>query len=109
LPSLVSLAGEPRLPVRHMLAGEPPFTGPSAQAILARHATDPVPPVATVPSTVPPGLDRALAKAMTKVPADRYGPHVPASYRTAAMIPSTTVLKISYQCTSASSRVKPLG
>jgi len=56
----------------HMVVGEPPFTGPSAQAILARHALDPVSPVSTVRSTVPLGMDRALAKALAKVPADRY-------------------------------------
>jgi serine/threonine-protein kinase len=28
-----------------MLAGNPPFTGPTVQAILARHAVDPVPPL----------------------------------------------------------------
>jgi serine/threonine-protein kinase len=56
----------------HMIVGEPPFTGPSAQAILARHAVDPVSPVSTVRSTVPLGMDRAIAKALAKVPADRY-------------------------------------
>src|SRR6058998_1308719 len=31
-----------------MLAGQPPFTGRSAQAVLARHTLDPVPPLRTV-------------------------------------------------------------
>src|SRR5207253_2378003 len=39
-----------------MLAGAPPFTGPTAQAILARHAVDPVAPIRTVRETVPPGV-----------------------------------------------------
>ncbi|UCD25496.1 MAG: protein kinase [Gemmatimonadota bacterium] len=56
----------------HMVVGEPPFTGPSAQAVLARHAVDPVSPVSTVRSTVPVGVDVVLAKALAKVPADRY-------------------------------------
>ena len=55
-----------------MLAGAPPFTGPTAQAILARHAVDPVPPIRTVRETVPPGVERAVLKALAKVPADRY-------------------------------------
>ena len=38
--------------------GEPPFTGPTAQAILARHAVDPVPPLRTVRSTISPALER---------------------------------------------------
>ncbi len=56
----------------HMVVGEPPFTGPSAQAILTRHAIDPVSPLSTVRSTVPLGMDRAVAKALAKVPADRF-------------------------------------
>jgi serine/threonine-protein kinase len=56
----------------HMVVGEPPFTGPSAQAVLARHAIDPVSPMSTVRSTVSPGIDQAVMKAMAKVPADRY-------------------------------------
>jgi serine/threonine-protein kinase len=56
----------------HMVVGEPPFTGPSAQAVLARHAIDPVSPLSTVRSTVPAGIDQAVATALAKVPADRH-------------------------------------
>ncbi len=55
-----------------MLAGQPPFTGPTAQAILARHAVDPVPSLRTVRSTVGQGLSRVVNRALAKVPADRY-------------------------------------
>ncbi|HEX6433485.1 MAG TPA: protein kinase [Gemmatimonadales bacterium] len=55
-----------------MLAGEPPFTGPTAQAILARHAVDPVPNLRTIRPNVPPALQRVVAKALSKVPADRF-------------------------------------
>src|SRR2546425_124715 len=55
-----------------MLAGTPPFTGPTAQAILARHALDPVAPIRTVRGTVPSGVERAVLKALAKVAADRY-------------------------------------
>src|SRR3989442_1282775 len=55
-----------------MLVGAPPFTGPTAQAILARHAVDPVAPIRTVRDTVPPGVERAVLKALAKVPADRH-------------------------------------
>jgi tetratricopeptide (TPR) repeat protein len=55
-----------------MLAGEPPFTGPTAQAILARHAMDPVPSLRTVRSTVSQELERAVKRALAKVPADRF-------------------------------------
>src|SRR5881628_2551254 len=58
--------------VYEMLAGAPPFTGPSAQAILARHAIDPVAPIRTVRGTVDEGIERAVLKALAKVPADRH-------------------------------------
>jgi eukaryotic-like serine/threonine-protein kinase len=58
--------------VYEMLAGEPPFTGPSAQAILARHALDPVPRLRTVRSAVPEHTERAVTRALGKVPADRF-------------------------------------
>ena len=58
--------------VYEMLAGEPPFTGPTAQAIAAKAATDaPRPLVAGRPS-VPTWVDRAVAKALAKLPADRF-------------------------------------
>jgi serine/threonine-protein kinase len=55
-----------------MLAGAPPFTGPTAQAILSRHAVDPVPPLRTVRSTVPEAVASAIERALAKVPADRF-------------------------------------
>jgi eukaryotic-like serine/threonine-protein kinase len=55
-----------------MLAGAPPFSGPSAQALLARHAMDPVAPIRTVRGTVPASVERAVLRALAKVPADRY-------------------------------------
>ena len=58
--------------VYEMLAGEPPFTGPSAQALLARHSLDPVPSLRTVRATIPEGVQRAVERALGKVPADRF-------------------------------------
>ena len=55
-----------------LLAGQPPFPGPTAQAVLARHLADPVPPLRTVRPTVPVGVERAVFKALAKVPADRF-------------------------------------
>ncbi len=55
-----------------LLAGQPPFPGPTAQAVLARHLADPVPPLRTVRPTVPLSVERAVLKALAKVPADRY-------------------------------------
>jgi tetratricopeptide (TPR) repeat protein len=55
-----------------MLAGVPPFTGPTAQVILARHAVDPMPSLRTVRATVPKTVERAIARALAKTPADRF-------------------------------------
>ena len=55
-----------------MLAGEPPFTGPTAQAMMARHAMDPVPSLHTIRSTIPSALQQVLNRALAKVPADRF-------------------------------------
>jgi serine/threonine-protein kinase len=58
--------------VYEMLAGGPPFTGPSAQALQARHALDPVPPLRTIRPGLPAAVDRAVGKALAKAPADRF-------------------------------------
>ena len=58
--------------VYEMLAGDPPFTGSTVQAVLARHLSDPVPPIRSVRPQLQRGLDRTLTKALAKVPADRY-------------------------------------
>src|SRR2546429_384191 len=56
-----------------MLAGEPPYTGPTAQALIAKVMVDPVPAVRRLRPAVPPGVDQALLKALAKTPADRFG------------------------------------
>jgi len=55
-----------------MLAGEPPHTGPSAQAILVRILTDVPPSLTTLRHAVPPHVEAAVAKAIEKLPADRF-------------------------------------
>jgi eukaryotic-like serine/threonine-protein kinase len=55
-----------------MLAGEPPFTGRTAQQILARHAVDQVPSLHTVRQTVPSAVEQAITRSLAKVPADRF-------------------------------------
>jgi TolB-like protein/Tfp pilus assembly protein PilF len=54
-----------------MLAGEPPYTGPTAQAVIAKRLSEPVPHLGAV-RAVPPGLEAAVTKALAKVPADRF-------------------------------------
>ena len=55
-----------------MLAGEPPYTGASAQALIAKRFTDPVPRVRRLRATVPVAVDQALLKALATAPADRF-------------------------------------
>jgi len=55
-----------------MLAGDPPFTGWSAQAILARQMLEPVPRLRTVRETVPAWVEQAVARALARAPADRF-------------------------------------
>ena len=55
-----------------MLAGEPPYTGPTAQAIMARRFTGDVPRVREARSTVPQAVEQALVKVLARVPADRF-------------------------------------
>ena len=59
--------------VYEMLAGEPPHTGPTAQAVIAKLLTERPTRIRTVRDTVPEGMDTAVAKALAKVPADRFG------------------------------------
>jgi serine/threonine protein kinase len=47
-----------------MLAGEPPFTGLTPQAILAKRVLDPTPHVRRLRESVPEGLERTLMKAL---------------------------------------------
>ncbi len=55
-----------------MLAGEPPFTGPTAQAIVARVMTAEPPDLASLRKTVPEHVAAAVDTALQKLPADRF-------------------------------------
>jgi eukaryotic-like serine/threonine-protein kinase len=55
-----------------MLAGEPPFTGPTVQAILAKRLSSPAPSVRFLREGVPASIDAAIARALARVPADRF-------------------------------------
>jgi TolB-like protein/Flp pilus assembly protein TadD len=58
--------------VYEMLAGEPPYTGPTPQAIIAKRFSDAVPRVRRVRPSVPEHLERAVMQALAPVPADRF-------------------------------------
>ena len=56
-----------------MLVGEPPFTGPTAQAIVARVVTESPRPLLPQRHTIPPQVEAAVMIALEKLPADRFG------------------------------------
>jgi eukaryotic-like serine/threonine-protein kinase len=55
-----------------MLTAEPPFTGATAQAIIARVLTEEPRPLAPQRRTIPPHVEAATLKALAKLPADRF-------------------------------------
>ncbi|HEY9506745.1 MAG TPA: protein kinase [Gemmatimonadales bacterium] len=74
-----------------MLTGDPPFTGATVQAIIAKALTErPVPP-STVRDTVPPAVEQAVLRALAKLPADRFGTAVEFVAALRADAPITTV------------------
>ena len=55
-----------------MLAGRPPFSGPTPRAIVAQHLTQEPPPLRAAGGRVPPPVARAVARALSKSPGDRF-------------------------------------
>ncbi|MDQ8165360.1 MAG: protein kinase [Gemmatimonadota bacterium] len=55
-----------------MLAGQPPHVGGSAQQIIMKIITEQPQPVRQLRKNVPPNVEGALAKALEKLPADRF-------------------------------------
>jgi Tol biopolymer transport system component len=55
-----------------LLTGDPPFTGSTAQAIVARVVTETPRPMAPQRHTIPPHVEAAVLTALEKLPADRF-------------------------------------
>jgi len=70
-----------------LLAGEPPYTGRTAQAVLAKRFADPVPAVRRLRAAIPAGVEQALMKALARVPADRFASV--AAFAEALAVPAT--------------------
>jgi len=54
-----------------MLAGEMPYSGPNAQAVLAKRLSEPAPSLRTT-RDLPVAIERTVARALARTPADRY-------------------------------------
>jgi len=54
-----------------MLAGEPPFTGPTPQAVISKRFVSPIPKVRAV-RDIPSAVDEAVTKALARTPVDRF-------------------------------------
>src|SRR5947208_415931 len=54
------------------LAGEPPFTGPSAESIVRQHLAAAPPRVSAMRAAVPPAIEEGIVRALAKTPADRF-------------------------------------
>jgi eukaryotic-like serine/threonine-protein kinase len=57
--------------VYEMLAGEPPFSGPNARAILAKRLNTPVPKLGLV-RDIPAAVEQAVTRSLGREPADRF-------------------------------------
>ncbi|MEZ4413172.1 MAG: protein kinase [Gemmatimonadales bacterium] len=80
-----------------MLAGDPPFTGSTAQAIVAKVMTERPTALSTVRDTVPEEVEDAVLTSLAKLPADRFA--------TAAEFAAA----LQGQGTGPMRRVRPLG
>ena len=78
-----------------MLAGEPPFTGPNSQAIMAKVLTEQPQQLRLKRPTVAPATEAAILTALQKLPADRFASaatFADALTNLSATVPMTTVL-----------------
>lgn len=57
-----------------MLGGQPPFTGPTAAAVIRQHLVAAAPPLALLRPSVPAHITTAITRALAKTPSDRFEP-----------------------------------
>ncbi len=79
--------------VYEMLAGEPPFTGPTAQAVLARHIHERPPSIHVIRPSIPSTIEQTINRALAKAPADRFASAV--EFGAALAAPDTVEVKSS--------------
>jgi serine/threonine-protein kinase len=76
-----------------MLTGDPPFTGSTAQAIVAQVVTEAPRPLIPRRHTIPPQLESAVLRALEKLPADRFAS--PAEFAQALAATPSQVSRVS--------------
>ncbi len=57
-----------------MLAGQAPFTGPTAESVIHQHMTAEAPAITSIRPAVPAEVAGVIQRAMAKTPADRFSP-----------------------------------
>jgi serine/threonine-protein kinase len=87
-----------------MLTGEPPFTGATAQAIVARVLTEHPRPMVAQRHTIPPFVEQAVLTALEKLPADRFSTAAQFSEALGGRAPT-----ISGRATAATAAPVPVG
>ena len=78
-----------------MLAGEPPYSGATEQAIIAKMLTERPTRLRTLRDFVPQALEQSVAKALARVPADRFQSAGAFAQSAAAAMTSTGASRIS--------------
>jgi serine/threonine-protein kinase len=86
-----------------LLAGEPPYSGPTAQVMMMKRLTEPVPSVRRVRPSVPEAVDQAIQRALASVPADRFATaaQLAQALQPAAATPTSTPTAVAPSLASA--------
>jgi len=87
-----------------MLMGEPPFTGPTVQAIIAKVMTDQPHAMTVHRKSIPPHVEAAVLTGLEKLPADRYAT---AAEFGAALAGATTARTAAHLAAPAAGRREP--
>jgi serine/threonine-protein kinase len=85
-----------------MLVGEPPFTGPTAQAVVAKVLTEAAPSARAKRANVPESVDDAIRVALEKTAADRF--RMAAEFSAALSVPVATTRRVAAAPTPVASR-----
>jgi len=77
-----------------LLGGDPPYTGSTPQAILAKKMAEPVPSVRVLRNTVPVGVEEVVTKSLAKDPVDRFATAEEFGQTLSVALATPTALKV---------------